>query len=237
MRSKWLQQGRSDRLILFCNGWGMDENPFLPLDCHDWDLLMLYDYQSLTVVENLKELLQRYEETVLISWSMGVWVGQQLFAPFRAWLSGALAINGTLRPVDDNGGIPEAVFRATLAAFNEKQRLKFYYRMCRERELYKTFLEYQPRRNLASQHRELEYLLQNVTSCSCEHSIYNSVVVADRDHIMPTKNQIHFWEDRFFRLVGGSHFIFYSYKSWDELAAEAEKNEALTGMVDGFNSE
>jgi len=224
VRSKWLRQGRNDRLILFCNGWGMDENPIQPLECHDWDLFMLYDYQNLIVDENLEELLQRYEEIVLISWSMGVWVGQQLLAPFRAQLSGALAINGTLCPVDDSSGIPEAVFRATLAVFDKKQRLKFYYRMCRERTLYKTFLEHQPRRNIASQRRELKFLLENVTSCSCEHSIYSRVIVADRDHIMPAKNQIRFWGNPSLKLVSGSHFLFYSYSSWDEIAAEAGKS-------------
>ncbi len=221
MRNKWLRRKKGDRLILFCNGWGMDETPFLPLKCHDWDLLMFYDYQDMSVEEDLSGVLQQYRETILVSWSMGVWVGQQLLYPLRSKLSAALAINGTTSPVDDQLGIPGDVFRATFEAFDEKQRLKFYNRMCGKRVLAKKFLLYQPRRSVESQRGELEFLLEQSTLEPRERSIYNTVFVADRDYIMPTDNQLRFWGEERVRLLCGSHFFFYAYSSWDEMVAAA----------------
>ena len=175
----------------------------------------------MSVEEDLSGVLQQYRETILVSWSMGVWVGQQLLYPLRSKLSAALAINGTTSPVDDQLGIPGDVFRATFEAFDEKQRLKFYNRMCGKRVLAKKFLLYQPRRSVESQRGELEFLLEQSTLEPRERSIYNTVFVADRDYIMPTDNQLRFWGEERVRLLCGSHFFFYAYSSWDEMVAAA----------------
>lgn len=195
----------------------MDEHPFTPLESHEWNILMLYDYADLIPDQDLQKLFGAYKKIVLVAWSMGVWAGQQLFYPFLSELTASLAINGTLCPIDDQLGIPEDIVRGTLANLDEKQRLKFYHRMCRDRVLYRSFLNNQPLRSVESQRRELAALLETARDGSREKSIYNCAVVSEHDRIMPTKNQLNFWPEKIVRRVDGSHFLFNAYGSWDEL--------------------
>ena len=222
MKSKWLHRHESDKLIFFCNGWGMDERPLAGLESHDWNVLMLYDYADLVPDRDLEELLDSYEEIALVSWSMGVWAGQKVFFSHRQQLQVCLAVNGTLCPIDDQFGIPKETVRGTLETFDEKQRLKFYHRMCRDREVYRRFLQGQPGRSVANQKKELAALLETAGCDPEEESLYQTALVADHDFIMPTSHQLNFWPEKMVKRLDGSHFLFYSYQSWDEIVAEAE---------------
>ncbi|AGF79921.1 hypothetical protein UWK_03404 [Desulfocapsa sulfexigens DSM 10523] len=195
----------------------MDERPFIPLTSDRWNILMFYNYADLRTDQDLHGLMGQYEDIVLIAWSMGVWAGQRLFQPFKKNLRVALAINGTPCPIDDQFGIAEAVVRGTLDNLNEKQRLKFYYRMCRDRLLYSRFLENQPLRSVEDQRCELGALLKNACHCQGEESIYDCALVSEHDLVMPTQNQLNYWPEKRVRRVDGSHFLFYGYGSWDEI--------------------
>jgi len=176
---------------------------------------MLYDYADLRTDQDLYTLLDEYEEIVLIAWSMGVWAGQQLFHSVASKFKAAIAINGTLRPIDDQFGIPENVVQATFDNLDEKQRLKFYYRMCRDRGLHRLFLENQPMRSIENQKDELAALLENTRNHSSEKSMYDCAIVSERDLVMPTKNQLNYWPEKMVHRVDGSHFLFYDFSSWD----------------------
>jgi len=222
VKSKWLHKKKTAGLIIFCNGWGMDEHPVRFLQGDQYDVLMLYDYSSIVPDIDLQQLFVEYTSVVLVSWSMGVWAGQQLFAGCPDVFATTIAINGTLCPIDDQYGIPEKTVRATLANFDEKGRLKFYSRMFRDRELYRDFLKQQPRRSVADQRNELAALLESAVCKVEEDLVYTTAIVSSRDLIMPTKNQLRFWPEKRVKQVDGSHFLFYSYDSWDELITKAE---------------
>ncbi len=224
MKSKWLHRKNNRKLILFCNGWGMDENPFILLKSREWNVLMFYDYVSLEPDLNLSSLFYDYREIVLIAWSMGVWAGQQLFFPFREKLKAALAVNGTLCPIDNQYGIPVDVALTTLDNFDDQQRRKFYHRMCRDRNNYRLFLENQPARSVESQKSELSYLLTTVDCDKQIEPIYSCVLVGTHDYIVPTASQLDFWSKQIIRQVNGYHFMFYAYKCWDDIILQAEEN-------------
>ncbi len=156
----------------------MDERALAGLDSHGWNVLMLYDYADLVPDQDLEELFRSYEEIALVAWSMGVWVGQQIFSPFRQQLQACLAINGTLCPIDDQFGIPKDVVRGTLENFDKKQRLKFYHRMCRDREVYRRFVREQPARSVENQKIELVALLETAGCEPEQESLYQRVLVA-----------------------------------------------------------
>lgn len=217
MKSIWLHQHQKERLIIFCNGWGMDATPFLPLGARDHDVLMLSDYRDLTLDFEPAPLFRRYQHTILVSWSMGVWVGQQIFQPWLHCLQGAIAINGTLCPIHDQFGIPVQLYAATLEQFSAASRLKFYRRMCRDRQTLDTFLGHQPQRSVESQTLELAALQGQVNCQPAEDAIYTKVMIAGQDLVVPTANQIAFWQGRDILQVEGSHFLFYGWNSWDEL--------------------
>lgn len=221
MKYQWLHRQKADTLLLFCNGWGMDARVVRHLGSERYDVLMLYNYQQVTPELELNELLTRYKQITVVAWSMGVWAGQQLFKEAPERLASAIAINGTCCPIDDVYGIPQKTVQATLEQFNEKQRLKFYYRMCRDRKLYSEFLEIQPERTVEDQKQELSSLLQSAVCVPEQKPIYTKAIVADHDYIIPTSNQLQFWPEKMVERVDGSHFLFYAYKSWDAILASA----------------
>ena len=219
MKSQWLHRSRQERLIIFCNGWGMDATPFQPIGVRDYDLLMFFDYYDLILDCDLATLFQSYQDIVLISWSMGVWAGQQIFQPWSHRLRKAIAVNGTLCPIHDQFGIPVALYEATLAQFSEAGRLKFYRRMCRDHRSVDAFLKNQPQRSLENQRRELASLLGQVSCRPAEDAIYTQVVIADKDLVVPAANQLAFWQGEGVHRIEGAHFPFYGWQSWDELVA------------------
>ena len=60
MKYKWLNRGENNKIILFFNGWGMDENVVKHLDCEDYDVLMFYDYNTLET-DLFNKLFEQYE--------------------------------------------------------------------------------------------------------------------------------------------------------------------------------
>ena len=222
MKTLWLHRHNRKALLIFCNGWGMDGCPFLPLRAQAIDVLMCYDYADLEVEMDLSSLIGGYDEAHLVGWSMGVWAGQHLFAAEAGCFQRKIAINGTLCPIHDRLGIPVGIFSSTLDNFNEATRLKFYRRMCRERGTLETFLAHQPERGIDNQRLELQRLLQATDCLSAEDSIYTDIVIAERDFILPTVNQQDFWRGQNVHILDGSHFLFYGWENWDDVLYDSK---------------
>ncbi len=217
METSWLHKNGHKNLIVFCNGWGMDSFPFRSLTSAEYDVYMLYDYRQLANHPDIEVLVDEYEQVHLVSWSMGVWVGQKLFADKHDLFDRTMAINGTLCPIDDSFGIPEKVFNATLAGFDEGARLKFYKRMCREKINLSLFLARQPQRTLEDQGEELTALKKMVDCSPANTSIYKEIIISESDLIVPTANQFNYWQGRLVTPVSGFHFLFNLWQSWDQL--------------------
>ncbi len=206
-----------DTLIIFFNGWGMDDRPFRPLAAEEYDVCMFFDYRTLETDRNMEALFTAYKEVILISWSMGVWAGQKVFGGEKKLFTRTIAINGTLCPVDDKKGIPVKIYDDTLTEYGEETRKKFYRRMCREKTNLRKFLSNQPGRSLAGQRGELEILRENTDCISADLSVYDEIIIAENDWIVPTGNQLYFWKDRAAVTLPGFHFLFYEWQSWDHL--------------------
>ena len=97
------------RLLLFFAGWSASPESFTGLKAENGtDIMLCYDYRDMTFHEDLSS----YKEIHLIAWSMGVRMAELALAGKYA-LTTATAVNGTPRPIDDNFGIPENIFRGT----------------------------------------------------------------------------------------------------------------------------
>lgn len=217
MKGAWLHKKERKSLILFCNGWGMDGNPFRSLAAVQFDVYMLYDYRQLSMPAEVDRMFEKYNDIHLIGWSMGVWVGQRLFADKRERLSGSLAVNGTLCPIDDRYGIPKDIFAETLTTFNEAARSRFYRRMCREKSNLRSFLARQPVRTIDDQKEELAALRDMADCIEVDEAIYRQIIVAEYDWIIPTENQKNYWQGRRVVSVAGFHYLFNLWQSWDHL--------------------
>lgn len=220
MIAHWLVKNLNPRLILFCNGWGMDHHPVALLDSGGYDVLVLSDYSKFELPVDIDALVSGYQSIQLICWSFGVWAGQHLFADRCKLFTRRIAINGTLRPIDDRYGIPVEFFNATLKHFSASVRDRFYRRMCRLDGVFEYFLENQPRRSLENMKIELERLVQLVHSHRTTDPIFDTAIVSSRDKIIPTANQLSFWQERcpVTRLEGG-HYPFSAWRSWSEIIA------------------
>ena len=220
MIAHWLVKNLSPQLIIFCNGWGMDHHPLVLPDSGGCDLLVLSDYSSFEIPVDIDALVSDYQLIHLVCWSFGVWAGQQLFANRNELFASRLAINGTLRPIDDRYGIPLEFFNATLEHFSASVRDRFYRRMCRPDDVLRYFLEHCPRRGLASMKSELERLAQLVDSQRTTDPIFDTAIVSSRDKIVPTAHQLSFWQERCPVVrIEGCHYPFSAWRSWSEIIA------------------
>jgi biotin synthesis protein BioG len=217
MEVSWQHKNNKTNLILFCNGWGMDSTPFEHLASNEYDVCLLHNYSVLPEIFDVETLTAGYAEVILIGWSMGVWAGQKLFKNTSHLFDRIIAINGTLCPINDDYGIPVKVYDRTLSDYGEAARLKFYRRMCREKTNLKLFLSKQPQRSLDDQQQELLALKKMVHCLPASESIYKEILIADSDWVIPSQNQINFWQGMAVTQISGFHYLFSLWQSWDHL--------------------
>lgn len=201
MKYKWLNKTNTNKLIIFFNGWGMDEKIVSHLDCGDYNVVVLYDYNDL----NLDLDFSNYSEKHLIAWSMGVMVSTILNIDCKS----STAICGTPFAIDDNNGIPERIYNLTIRGFSEASSQKFMERMFIEKPEITTFSN----RTFESKLSELKKMLEYAPNKDFE---FTRAIVASDDKIIPTKNQINYWKDEA-EIITSGHCPFMLYSSWTEL--------------------
>ena len=206
MKYKWLNkgvnQGVNSSLIIFFNGWGMDESIVEHLDADGYDILMFYDYNSLETDFDFSSL-NIYSHKYLIAWSMGVMIATL----FNINYDSKTTINGTLKPIDDEFGIPKRIYNLTLKNFSPKGAEKFIKNMFNEScELPVV------NRNFENQKSELEALTHYKAN---EEFKYDRIILSSNDKIIPTKNQIAFWGIE--SNIESGHAPFNHFSKWSDL--------------------
>ena len=184
------------------------------------DVLHCYDYRSTVLPADVLEAIAGYDERTLVAWSLGVW------AACQAGLEGvgrALAVNGTMSPVNREEGIPPDIFQATLDSYDEENRTRFMRRMCGKTALFEAFLDVAPLRAADDQKDELASILQNVLQGGTRRSpswSYTHALIGGRDMIFPPKAQDLAWRGvQCERVSGMPHFPFFEFGNWSELCA------------------
>lgn len=225
MITRWTQRQGNDRLLIFFNGWGMDDGiaGYLQANTPEefgHDVLHCYDYRSTVLPADVHEAIAGYHERTLVAWSLGVWAARQ------AGLEGikrALAVNGTMTPVNREEGIPPDIFQATLDNYDEENRARFMRRMCGSSALFEAFLDVAPLRAADDQKDELASILQNVVQGGTGRSSswsYTHALIGGRDMIFPPKAQELAWRGVQCERAGGMpHFPFFKFGNWPELCA------------------
>lgn len=202
MEYKWLKEEGNNSLIVFFNGWGMDEGIIKHLVLKEQDLLMFYDYNNLNLKLNLSEL-NKYNKIHLIAWSMGVMIATLFDIKYDT----KTAINGTLKPIDNDYGIPERIYNLTAKNFSPKGRDVFIRNMFNGENIHIT-----NQREFSNQKSELESLMQYKSNFDFK---YDKILISDNDKIIPTKNQTKFWGTS--ANLKGGHAPFILFNNWSEL--------------------
>lgn len=191
MKTFFLTRNGHDKLLLCFAGWGMDAHPFLSWTSAERDQLLVYDYRSLSFD---MDLLQSYIEIEVVAWSMGVWAAScWMKAQPDSRVVRSIAFNGTPYPVDDERGIPPAVFQGTLEGLNESNLAKFYRRMCGSREQLTAFLAAAPQRSIESLREELAFIGTASATTSCQTAAWTAAIIGSDDRIFPPAQQQTAW--------------------------------------------
>lgn len=208
MKSYWLNKKQNDDLIIFFNGWGMDEKSVQHLDCGKNDVVVFYDYRDIKI-EDLE--LSKYKNKFLITWSMGTFMSNIFFDMFND-IKTKIAINGTLKPIDNEFGIPVDIYNLTVNNFNELSCKKFIKRMF-------VGLEFPVISGRTIEELKQELIdIQNYTVT--KYFSFSKAVISENDKIIPTKNQHNFWNTQNnveVKNIQGGHYPFLNYKKWDDI--------------------
>ncbi len=181
-----------ERAILIFAGWGMDEKPFASLKQEGYRIIAVWDYREPAFPPSLVEELEQYREIAVIGWSFGVPAATRFLAVHPELpVSARIAVNGTMHPVSDSLGIPEAIFRGTLAGLSEKTLSKFNLRMCGSAESYRRFSLTLPARDIDGLRSELVAVESAGDACG---AIWDTAIVGTADRIIPPENQLRAWQ-------------------------------------------
>lgn len=184
----------SPRLLLIFAGWAMDEHLFATLRPGGYDVAVAFDHCS-DAGDWPVRLPGDYDEICVVAWSFGVIAATRFMAensqlPYTA----KIAVNGTLCPVDDVFGIPEAIFRGTLDRLSPEVIARFNRRMCgssqRLAALTASGWVQRPVERLATELRTIAAM----EHCRERMSDWDVVIVGKRDMIIPAASQLRAWD-------------------------------------------
>lgn len=216
MQLTWVIKNNSDKLILFFNGWSLDEIIVKHLSTTNFDVLMFNDYSNLEIEEKVINKINSYAEVNVIAWSFGVWACANVINKFDN-LNNAIAVNGTLVPINNNLGIPEKIFNLTLQHLSEENYVRFFKNMFSgEADLSKIST-----RSIENKKHELEQIKNLSVEKSCKQNVksFNKVYIGNNDKIISARNQLNFWGETNAQIIKieSGHYLFDSFISWDEI--------------------
>lgn len=201
MKYKWLNKGNNKHIIIFFNGWGMDETVVKHLDTTIFDVLMFYNYNSLDTDFDFS-ILNEYCHKHLIAWSMGVMIASL----FPDIYESKTAINGTLKPIDIDFGINPKIYNLTINGFNENSCKKFIQNM------FNSKINLEITRKLEELKNELTAIKNYSANVNFK---YDKIFISSNDKIIPTKSQVSFWNIE--PNLEEGHCPFFSFNKWSEL--------------------
>lgn len=209
------------RLLLYFNGWAMNAAAV--------DHLITEENQDVLIVEDYREDafafdFSPYKEVVLLAWSMGVWAAEHLYNKgILPPLTQAVAIAGTPQQRNNEYGIPEELFDATLEHLNEENRARFNRRMCGGKRLRHLFeaLQQRPTEEIREELEKVRWHTLNPQVPSKERLLpWTLVHIPLKDKIIPAHNQIAYWTMRHVPIIkhtNADHYLFDQVQKWNEL--------------------
>ena len=191
MKHQSIQNNHSRHIILFFAGWGMDATPFQTFSELGKDCMVVYDYSDF----NADFDISGYSGYYVVAWSFGVyaaahWMMSQKNKPLKA-----IAINGTISPIDDDYGIPCKIFDATLNTLSEESLKKFIRRMCGNNINHNWFMENRPARTIDSLRNELIAMKEISSQHPPVFDKWDVAYISEKDYIFPTDNQTRAWNN------------------------------------------
>ena len=193
----------------------MDQHAVSHLDTSNFDICMINNYNPTSEIE---ENLDNYENIYVVAWSLGVWAAGIALNKFKIRIAKAIALNGTLTPIDADFGIDPTIFAATLEGWNERNRNKFNMRMLGGREQIMQLNNRLGERTIDNQREELQNILTEVTTGESLKFPYHCALIGCNDLIFTPKNQRQSWSGQT-RVVETEtpHYPFEMFRNWNQI--------------------
>lgn len=213
----FLNNSSKKSILLFFSGWSVDYKPFVKLNSQKHDIIFFYNYKNDEIDNTTIKLIKSYSKVYIVAWSMGVFMANVISEKYNLKIDRAVAINGSLHPVDNEYGIPEHIFEATLTNLNERNLIKFYKRMCSRNEIYEYFAEYVNVSNIEDYKLQLIFLHDLSKTYSKMRNIFDIAYISTLDAIFPPQNLTRFWENNTkIMTMELPHFVFHTFNSFDD---------------------
>ncbi len=177
MKTRWLRQAGAPELLIFFHGWSMDETTVAHLAPEDLDVLLIWDYSDWEAVPDWRGLGESYASVRVLAWSLGVWAAARCLGNGPAFWREAVALNGSLWPVDASCGIAPEIFAGTAEHWLEEGARRNFYRRCRGGSGGTI-----PGRDPLEQQRELRFLGEAVRR-EPVRNVFDRAVIGMRDRI------------------------------------------------------
>ena len=215
MRLTNIYINNNTKLILFFNGWGMDDRVIAHINHSKYDVVMINEYHDFNFD---KSILDGYKETFIVAWSLGVWVANNIIQKYNLKTDKTIAINGTLQPIDNLNGIPFDIFQGTIDNWNESNRTRFQMRMFKSRQIFSQNLNKLPIRSIVEQKEELIVLQNAILSQTLESTNWDKIYCGTDDLIFVHANQKQAWQNASNIIEREmSHFPFLELNNWDTI--------------------
>jgi len=215
MKITWLHKQENSDCVLFFNGWGMDAQAVQHLTHDEIDVCMCYDYST---IDSLDVDFSNYENVTVVAWSLGIWACSQVLKNMPLKVSKAIAINGTLLPLDVNYGIPPSVFKNTQLNWNVQNRDRFNRRVLGGKAAFEKYEHRMAQRSIEDQQEELGSILNQVSENKSYDFCFDKVLIGRSDLIFPPDNQWEFWKRKALIVEAQiSHYPFNYFKNWQQI--------------------
>lgn len=202
MELNFIQHNQENcRLIAIFAGWSTTPDLYADITAVGWDILLIHDYaddnlQDTDSAAECREIVSRYKTVFVVGWSLGVAVAEAVLAPIAEKITAAFAVNGTLRPVSDSDGIPEAIFFGTEANLNQRNLIKFQKRMSSSSDPYQYtgIADNLTDNDIIRMKKELRVIAGLTFSKDLP---WRRAFLSINDRIFPYKSMVNFWKNNF----------------------------------------
>ncbi|MBN2669862.1 MAG: DUF452 family protein [Bacteroidales bacterium] len=212
MPYKWIAKNQSDKLIVFFNGWGMDERVIEHMDTSGMDILMFYKYSQSEAFS--LEKIQSYKSRYLVAYSLGVFMACEWLSRHKISFDYSIAINGTIFPIDHEKGISEAIYEGTHDYLSEESLRKFNRRMFSDRNELERFNLIKSSFTIEQLKNELNFIKTCYKKQEQWHCLFDKAYIGLQDQIFLPDRQRKAWEGTHTEEHQWSHFPWFKFESW-----------------------